>query len=289
MAFNPDTGLAYFPQYEHWFIYALDPAFVPKPFRSNGGWGGYSGDALKKRLELQKLVDQREKTALIAWDPVKQEVRWRVPLPRHGNGGVLTTAGNLVFEGTTKQTFAAFRATDGALLWEMPVQSAPVAGPITYEIDGVQYVAVNAGWGGGAAQIERGAGTAMNRASARLLVFRLGAKKQLPPLPPAAPIPDPPPLRASEDVVRKGSEVYGRTCAQCHGQLAVGGVKDLRQMTRETHAQFNDIVLRGLRLQKGMASFAGLLSVEEVEAVHAYLIARANEDWGTAGGGGGPH
>jgi quinohemoprotein ethanol dehydrogenase len=69
----------------------------------------------------------------------------------------------------------------------------------------------------------------------------------------------------------------------------VGGVKDLRQMTRETHAQFNDIVLRGLRLQKGMASFAGLLSVEEVEAVHAYLIARANEDWGSAGGGGGPH
>ena len=81
---------------------------MPKPFRSNGGWGGYSGDALKKRMELQKLVEQREKTALIAWDPVKQEVRWRVPLPRHGNGGVLTTAGNLVFEGTTKQTFAAY-------------------------------------------------------------------------------------------------------------------------------------------------------------------------------------
>ena len=96
---------------------------MPKPFRSNGGWGGYSGDALKKRLELQKLADPREKAALIAWDPVKQEIRWRVPLPRHGNGGVLTTAGNLVFEGTTKQTFAAFRATDGTLLWEMPVQS----------------------------------------------------------------------------------------------------------------------------------------------------------------------
>jgi quinohemoprotein ethanol dehydrogenase len=156
-------------------------------------------------------------------------------------------------------------------------------------MDGVQYVAVNAGWGGGAAQVERGAGTAMNRASARLLVFRLGAGKQLPPLPPAAPIPDPPPLRASEDTVRKGAEIYARTCAQCHGQLAVGGVKDLRQMTRETHAQFNDIVLKGLRVQKGMASFANLLSAEDVEAVHAYVIARANEDWGSAGGTGGPH
>ncbi|HMA10591.1 MAG TPA: c-type cytochrome, partial [Steroidobacteraceae bacterium] len=289
MAFNPQTGLAYFPQYEHWFVYALDPNFKPQPFRSNGGWGGYSGDALKKRLELQKLVNEREKTALVAWDPVKQEVRWKVPLPRHGNGGVLTTAGNLVFEGTTRQTFAAFRATDGALLWEMPVQSAPVAGPITYEMDGVQYVAVNAGWGGGAAQIERGAGTAQNRASARLLVFRLGAKKQLPPLKPAAPIPDPPPLRATEATVQKGAEIFARTCAQCHGQLAVGGVKDLRQMTRETHAQFNDIVLKGLRVQKGMASFANLLSAEDAEAVHAYVISRAQEDWGAGPATGGPH
>jgi quinohemoprotein ethanol dehydrogenase len=290
MAFSPETGLAYFPQYEHWFVYALDPNFKPQPFRSNGGWGGYSGEALKKRAELQKLVEEREKTALIAWDPVKQEIRWRVPLPRHGNGGVLATAGNLVFEGTTRQTFAAFRATDGAQLWEMPVQSAPVSGPISYEIKGEQYIAVNAGWGGGAAQIERGAGTAMNRASARLLVFKLGGRKKLPPLPPAAPIPDPPPLRATEATVQKGAGIFARTCAGCHGQLAVGGVKDLRQMTRETHAKFNDIVLKGTLVQKGMASFANLLSAEDTEAVHAYVISRALEDWGSGdSGGGGPH
>jgi quinohemoprotein ethanol dehydrogenase len=202
---------------------------------------------------------------------------------------VLATAGNLVFEGTTKQTFAAFRATDGKLLWEMPVQSAPVSGPITYELDGEQYVAVNAGWGGGAAQIERGAGTAQHRASARLLVFKLGGTKQLPPLPPATPIPNPPPLRASEAVIRRGGEVFARTCAQCHGQLAVGGLKDLRYMDQATHAQFNDIVLKGLRLQKGMASFADILSVDEVEAVHAYVISRAHEDWGSSGSGDGPH
>jgi quinohemoprotein ethanol dehydrogenase len=289
MAYSPDTGLAYFPQYEHWFVYALDLNFKPQPFRSNGGWGGYSGAALQKRLELTRQGASREKAALVAWDPVKQEARWKVPLPRHGNGGVLVTAGNLVFEGTTKQTFTAFRATDGKVLWEMPVQSAPVSGPITYELDGVQYVAVNAGWGGGAAQIERGAGIAENRASARLLVFRLGANRRLPPLAPAPPIPDPPPLRATEETVQKGAVIYARTCAQCHGQLAVGGVKDLRQMTRETHAQFNDIVLKGTRVQKGMASFASLLSADEVEAVHAYLISRAQEDWGSPGERGGPH
>ncbi|MET0280421.1 MAG: c-type cytochrome [Steroidobacteraceae bacterium] len=290
MAYSPDTGLAYFPQYEHWFVYALDPNFKPQPFRSNGGWGGYAGAALQKRIELTREAAGREKAALVAWDPVKQEARWKVPLPRHGNGGVLATGGNLVFEGTTKQTFAAFRATDGALLWEMPVQSAPVSGPITYELDGEQFIAVNAGWGGGAAQVERGSGTAESRASARLLVFKLGGRKQLPPLSPAPPIPDPPPLRAPEATVQRGGEIYARTCAQCHGQLAVGGVKDLRQMTRETHAEFNDIVLKGTRVQKGMASFASLLTAEEVEAVHAYLISRAQEDWGSSGGGGGgPH
>ncbi len=114
-------------------------------------------------------------------------------------------AGNLVIEGTTRQTFAIFRATDGKQLWEMPTQSAPVAGPITFMAGGEQYIAVNAGWGGGAAQVERGAGIQQNRASARLLVFKLGGKLELPALSPAPPIPDPPPLRATEDVVRKGA------------------------------------------------------------------------------------
>lgn len=280
MAFNPQTGLAYFPAYEHWLVYALDPDFQPKKFRSNSGWGGYTGEVLKKRMALQKEGDAREKAFLLAWDPVKQQAAWRVPLPRHGNGGVLTTAGNLVFEGTTHQTFAAFRATDGKLLWEYPTQSAPVAGPITYTIDAEQYVAVNAGWGGGAAQVERGIGTAQNRAAARLLVFKRGGKVQLPPLPEAPPVPNPPPLRASEDVVKRGATLFASTCAQCHGQLAIGGVKDLRHMDAATHAAFNDIVLKGLRVDKGMASFASLLTPDDVEAVHAYVISRANEDWG---------
>ena len=283
MSFSPDTRLAYFPVYEHWLVYAADPNFVPKMFRSNSGWGGYTGEALKKRMALQKEGDTKEKAWLVAWNPVSQKEAWRVPLPRHGNGGVLTTAGNLVIEGTTRQTFTIFRATDGKQLWEMPVQSAPVAGPITFTAGGEQYIAVNAGWGGGAAQVERGAGIQQSRASARLLVFKLGGKAQLPPLVPAPPIPDPPPLRATEDAVQRGSELFARTCAQCHGQLAVGGVKDLRYMTRETHAAFNDIVLKGTRTEKGMASFANVLQPEEAEAIHAYVISRANEDWGTGG------
>jgi quinohemoprotein ethanol dehydrogenase len=292
MAYSPRTRLAYLPTYESGMVYALDPKWQPKAFRSNAGWGGYTGEAGKKRMALMAEANKNEKAFLTAWDPVAQKAVWKVPLPRHGNGGVMVTGSDLVFEGTTKQTFAAFDAHDGKLIWEMPTQSAPVSGPITYMLDGVQYVAVNAGWGGGAAQVERGAGVEMPRAAARLLVFKLDGKAQLPPMKAGEKIPEPPRLTATEDVVQKGGQLFGQTCAQCHGQQAIGGVKDLRHMTKETHAEFLDIVLGGKKKALGMASFADILSKDEAEAIHSYLIARANEDWGGGGDSGtegGPH
>jgi quinohemoprotein ethanol dehydrogenase len=289
MAFSPRTGLAYLPLYESGMVYAIDPDFVPKPFRSNPGWGGYTGAALAKRNELMKQVVAMDKAYLLAWDPVKQKAAWKVPLPRHGNGGVMVTASDLVFEGTTRQTFAAFDARKGTLLWEMPIQSAPVSGPITYMLDGVQYIAVNAGWGGGAAQIERGAGIELPRAAARLIVLKLDGGVTLPPIKPEEKAPEPPRTMASEETIARGAVLFAETCAVCHGQQAIGGVKDLRRMTRETHALFSDIVLKGLFADKGMASFADLLKPADVEAVHAYLISRAQEDWGNISDGTGPH
>jgi len=280
MAFSPRTGLAYFPAYQSGFVYARQEGWTPQPFRSNSGWGGFSGEALQKRLALQKVADAEEKAMLTAWDPVKQKVAWAVPLPRHGNGGVFVTASDLVFEGTTRQTYAAFDARTGRLLWEFPTQSAPVAGGITYLVDGEQYVAINAGWGGGAAQVERGAGIELPRAPARLLVFKLGGTRTLPPLAAAEPVPQPPPLRASEADIQAGAQLFADTCSSCHGRNAVGGVKDLRHMTADTHARFKDIVLKGIYTDKGMASFADLLTDRQADQVHNYLIARANEDWG---------
>ncbi len=79
--------------------------------------------------------------------------------------------------------------------------------------------------------------------------------------------------------MRKGQAIYAETCSRCHGENARDGVKDLRWMTVQTHAEFNDIVLGGIRKDLGMASFKDLLSQPDVDAVHTYLIARANEDW----------
>jgi quinohemoprotein ethanol dehydrogenase len=280
MAYSPRTRLAYFPAYQSGFVYALQPDWKPQPMRSNSGWGGYTGEAAKKRAALQPEANKVEKAWLTAWDPVKQEAAWKVELPRHGNGGVFATASDLVFAGTTKQTFSAFDARTGKVLWEYPTQSAPVAGGITYMLDGEQYIAINAGWGGGAAQIEQASGTERPRAPARLLVFKLGGSRELPPLAASEPVEPPPLLRASEAQVQAGAQLYAQTCAVCHGQRAIGGVKDLRHMSAETHGKFDDIVLKGIYVDKGMASFADLLGKEEVDAIHAYLIARANEDWG---------
>jgi quinohemoprotein ethanol dehydrogenase len=284
MSFNPQTGLAYFAAMEQGIVYARqrDEDFTFVPFRINAGYDyvGATPENAAKRRELQQQANAMEKGYLLAWDPARQQEAWRVPYPHPGSGGTLTTAGNLVFQGTIERSFAAYRADTGERVWQMPVDNVPVSGPVTYMVDGEQYVAVNAGWNG---SIVAGLGADFQVAPARLLVFKLDASGiELPPLPPVAELARPPMLRANEDVVRRGAQLYGETCSRCHGDNAVGGVKDLRFMAPETHNQFNAIVLEGVRSARGMAGFADLLSTDQAEAIHAYLIARGNEDWADA-------
>ena len=212
-----------------------------------------------------------------------QTEAWRGPVETKGSGGVLATAGNLVFQGSIGQTFAAYRADTGEKVWEMPVQQVPIAAPIAYMADGVQYIAVNAGWGGGLAHVERAAYSQLFLSKPRLLVFNLGGTAQLPPLPATSmQVPElspPPALTGSPEQVAHGERLYGANCALCHGAAARGGVKDLRHMTPATHAAFLAIVLEGARAANGMASFADVLSRGEAEAIHHYLISRARDDW----------
>jgi quinohemoprotein ethanol dehydrogenase len=206
---------------------------------------------------------------------------WKVEHPRDGSGGVLATASGLVFEGTTGKTLAAYDARTGKKLWETDTQTVPVAAPITYSVDGVQYLAVNAGWGGGLAHVQANSFKDLKVSPARLLVFRLGGTATLPPMAPDQNAPPPaPPVRAPEPVIAHGAELFSKTCALCHGQLARGGVKDLRLMSADTHSHFDDIVLGGARKAQGMASFADILSKDDAAAIHAYLNARISEDWG---------
>lgn len=279
MSFSPKTGLVYFPAQEQYDIYARleDGKFQWVPFRSNSGRD--FGNQPELRRKLQEEANAKEKGYLLAWDPVRQKEAFRVPYPYPGSGGVLTTAGNLLIQGTIEKNFAIYRADNGKLLWQMPVQNVGIAGPITYSVDGEQYIAVNVGWGGspvyGLSQIPGG----FVHSTSRLLVFKLGANGTLPPMPPPSDLPRPPFLRASEAQVKEGQSLFAQTCRTCHGNDAIGGLKDLRWMSAETHTAFLDIVLKGTRADKGMAGFADILTENQATAIHSYLIARANEDW----------
>ena len=278
MAFSPKTGLVYIPVTETYMAYAKAEEWEP----GKGTGNSYAGHDDIRR-EIAEYADANSRGWLAAWDPIAQEEVWRIPYAQKGSGGVLATGGNLVFQGTIDTTFAAYRADTGEKVWELPVQNVPIAAPITYMIDGEQYIAVNAGWGGGLAHVERAQFSELFLGKPRLLVFKLGGSAKLPPLPPeSVVVPElsaPPPLQASAAVVAQGEKLYGQQCAICHGNAARGGIKDLRHMSPETHAAFQDIVRGGTRAANGMASFADLLDEGEVEAIHHYLIARANEDW----------
>ncbi len=280
MSFNPDTGLVYFAAQEQHFIVGLADSFEPRRLRPNAGLSfGGAGDPHAIQ-EMNEYAAERANGWLTAWDPVAQEERWRVQHSRLGMTGVLSTAGNLVLEGTPDQTFAAYTADTGEKLWEMPVQTTPIAAPMTYLAGGEQYIALPAGWGGGQAAVEsRNESRNTQRAAARLLVFKLGATETLPELKEAEfVIAAPPPIMASEDTIEHGRQVYADNCRLCHGVEVRGSDRDLRILTPEEHAQFAEIVT-GARLEQGMPDFEDVLSEDEIEAVHAYIIARANEDF----------
>jgi quinohemoprotein ethanol dehydrogenase len=280
MSYSPLTGLVYLSAQEQWMVMSRikESDFKFVPFRSNSGFAYTGNNELRKHL--QAIADSREKGYLLAWDPVKQQEAFRVPYPYPGSGGVLSTAGNILVQGTIKKTFAVYRADNGAKLWEIDTQTVAIAGPMTYELDGEQYLAANFGWGGSPVYGLTAGPEPVRFGPGRLMVFKLGAEGvTLPPMPPPSPISPPPPLRAGEDMVRKGQKLFGETCSRCHGENARGGVKDLRFMTPDAHAQFNAIVIDGIRKDKGMVGFADILTAQDTDAIHAYLIARANEDW----------
>ncbi|HEY2591492.1 MAG TPA: PQQ-dependent dehydrogenase, methanol/ethanol family [Steroidobacteraceae bacterium] len=281
MSFSPLTGLVYIPAMEQWMTVSEAP---PGEFKFQLGRSTLGADYTQYRelrRQLEREVETRDKGYMLAWDPVHQREAFRIPYPHPGNGGTLATAGNLLIEGTIDKTLAVYRADNGRKLWESPTESVPVAGPMSYEVNGRQYIAVNAGWNSAIVHGLDAGGRPFSVGPARLLVYTLDAKGvTLPPAPPSAEIEPPPDVVEPEPLVARGEALYGRHCAVCHGQNAVGsGPKDLRHLGSQAHADFDAIVLGGKLAKAGMASFANALTKDDAKSIHAYVIARAQEDW----------
>jgi quinohemoprotein ethanol dehydrogenase len=279
MSFDPKTGLVYIPEQEAAALLAPDNDAV---FDSHtGAWNlGTQPMALPEDpKQLQPIIDSY-KGKLVAWDPVAQKQAWSQDYRTPWNGGTLSTAGNLVFQGTADGRFVAYTADSGKKLWETPANSGVMAGPMSYQVGGEQYVAVLAGWGG-AFPLAYGSVSlnAKVRPESRVLVYKLGGKEVLPPPQNLAAVqPEPPPLTGDDKTVAAGRNLFNGNCGVCHGLGAVSGgvVPDLRYLSADKHASFLGIVY-GARASRGMPSFAGRLKPEEVEDIHQYLIKRAHD------------
>lgn len=268
MAYNPGTGLVYIPAQEIAKRFTPIKDFKTSPIGWNLGVDVAGTSALNKGY-------------LLAWDPVKQREVWRVNYRGPWNGGVVTTAGNIVAEGDAAGNFNVYRADTGQKLWSTDAQSAMMGGPITYEVDGEQYLAVLSGWGAGfSLQAGTPAGQSGNlRNVSRVLAFKIGGKAALPPLEPRELVIKPPPEPADTTSIARGEALFGRYCGVCHGADAVGGgvVPDLRASNFLGNDFWYQIVLNGALKDAGMVSFKSALNRDDVTAIRNYVIHRANE------------
>ena len=279
MAFHPGTGLVYIPALDIPFSFAQDNAFQYKPGEWNTG------------LDLAQTVPPEDPETLVsamaevkghlaAWDPVAQKEVWRVQHDTSWNGGLLATAGNLVFQGISDGRFAAYTADTGEKVWEFPTHVGIIAPPVSYSVDGEQYVTVVAGWGGAfalASGVPRHRDNVLTEG--RILTFKLGGNAELPePRVTYLEIPEPPEVKTSAQQLSTGETLYHTYCAVCHGPGAVsggGGTPDLRYSSREVHESWNPIVLQGAFTGRGMTGFDHVLSPEEAQAIRAYVVSQA--------------
>ena len=279
MSYSPDTGLVYIPVLDFPAAYGQPEAFIYRPGVANTGSDGIIGslpDAQAERDAMRPLMKGR----LLAWDPVTQREAWRVEHDGPWNGGTLTTAGNLVFQGTADGKFVAYRADNGERLWDFPTQTGVVAPPMTYAIDGEQYISVNVGWGGAYALVFGEFVTPESLPNvSRVLTFKLGADGKLP-QPDWQPrvVFNPPAQTGSEESIREGYALYQDICMGCHGLNAVSGllIPDLRGSAYlHDPAGWNAVVRDGALKANGMAAFGQWLDESQAAAIRDYIIQQA--------------
>jgi len=274
MSFNPQTGLMYIPA-QH----------VPITLSEDKGWkyndasgGRYAAGTGWNTAKVLNETPPKSKPMgrLLAWDPVKQKEAWRQEHVSPWNGGTLTTAGNLVFQGTADGRFVAYDAKNGKKLWESPTVTGVVAAPSTYTIDGVQYVSIAVGWGGVFGISQR---ATEQIAPGTVYTFALNGKAKLP-----EPLKYPMnPLLSGVSYdpanVPAGTELYVSNCAACHGISGVdrgGNVPNLGYSTTDTITHLDKIVFAGPFMPQGMPDFTGKLKPEDIAKLQAFIQGTAD-------------
>jgi len=278
MSYSPKTGLVYIPAMEHPLVYGDAKPFEIHPGRWNTAVSfldpppipGLPDTVEGRRAALAAMI----KGKLVAYDPVKQEVRWEIKRDWPWNGGTLSTAGNLVFEGTVRGDFEAYNAQNGTKLWSFQTHRGIMAGPITYRVNGEQYVAVMAGYGGSMGMATASDWEKRKMPNGLIVAFKIGGTAQLPPY---TPVPLDKPTPSNEQFtaqqIATGNRFYYTYCTICHN----GPVNpDLRRSALlQNRDAWQQVVIGGALAQNGMASFSAYLKPEEAEAIRGFVNEQA--------------
>jgi quinohemoprotein ethanol dehydrogenase len=274
-SFNPQTGLYY-----------LSAQNVPMNMMDNKDWTWRGARTPGEPMagmgwNLGKFANVEPPQGkpfgrLIAWDPVAQKEAWRQELISPWNGGTLTTAGNLVFQGTADARLIAYNAKSGDRLWETPVGSGAIAPPVTYEVDGKQYVSIAVGWGGVYGQLYR---ASERQGPGTVYTYALGG---------TAKAPDAVPYRWTELVsgvkydpehVKEGTALYVNHCVFCHGVPGVdrgGSLPNLAFLPAPYIENLQSFVFKGPATERGMPDFTGKLTPHEVDKIKAFILGTAD-------------
>jgi mono/diheme cytochrome c family protein len=219
---------------------------------------------------------------LQAWNPLARRREWRVSTV--GGGGVLSTAGNLVFQGQHRKSTAgelvAYRADTGERLWSFTTPNAVLTGPVTYSVAGEQYVVVMTGAGGSADLLIPGSDPTLMQSTGKLIAFKLDGAATLPPDPQAAPPAWPVTVTASEQAIHDGSVLFAKYCIRCHARAARSRnvVPDLRRVPPlGDAATWKAIVIDGVLEDAGMIGWKRFLSAQDAENIRAYVATQAHE------------
>ena len=258
MAFHPGLGLSYLPVVDL-------PGLV-----NNKGQG--------EGVVLVTEVDGRAHSPgkLVAFDPIGGSIRWSVDHELPYNGGVMATAGNLVFQGDAQGRFSAYAADSGEPLWSIATASAINSAAASYVVNGTQYVLIPVGAGGGLQYLYPDLhSTISSQGPTWLLAFSLEAEGEILPQPVASRIlPEQPELIATAATIEQGAALYAAACKTCHGRDAVsrhgGSVPDLRYATQQTHQSWDAIVVDGSRQMNGMPGVG--ISIEQAQAIRNYVL-----------------
>lgn len=275
MSYNHETGLVYIPGVLQSGPFANNPNI---PYYENGILRGNEITAsFPFRAFNEQVIDPQapppgaKSGELIAYDPIKQERVWEIPQPAHYNGGLLSTTTGLLMQGDAEGQFIIRDTVSGEALWNFDVRSGVISSPITYMVDGEQYITLIAEWGGGQGQVYRMTDALYN---GRVYTFKLGGTAE-------APSREASERRTLTELSTDATPIdigwgythYSQNCFGCHGMPGENGgaIPNLARSSDAIFDNYQAILREGALAEIGMP-IHDHLSAKDVEDLRDYII-----------------